>query len=194
MELDLALLNDRIENTKQEAGFYSDALRMLIEEYKVQELVDHAELWLMFGELEIDEILTLLALGEYPDQEMILNYDTDNIDLMLAELLVLIGKNQGLNMINEMEETLDVDLDEYKQYLEFCEDNERHAIHSLGFSTLVLTIGRPPSITLLNRLFPLSEDQKVNKESIELITELQMNLILKHISNYDTQEKATIND
>lgn len=175
MNLDTALLKDRIKETKKEIDFYTTGVEMLFDKYCINSYLKFEDYKEKYTHLD-EEFLLSISKGEVPSEEVMNRLDLEEVDTFLVDCICLVGTIIGTRWLEEQEE----DTTEYIDMLMEFQKDARCFIQIVGFAALSLSMERPPSGTMLERMFPLSEDHEINTISGDIICELHADLIFKY--------------
>jgi hypothetical protein len=172
--MDTQLLKDRIKETKKEIDFYTNGVEMLIEKYHINNYLSFIDYKKKYVNLD-EEFLLSISKNEVPTEEVMNRLDLEEVDTFLVDCICLVGMIIGTRWLDEQEE----DASEYIEMLMEFQKDVRCYIQVVGFSALTLSMERPPSGTMLERMFPLTDNHEMNSISGDILCELHADLIFK---------------
>lgn len=176
--MDTAVLKQRIENAKSEIGFYKDAIEMLIEKYRISNYLNLEMMGEKFPDMPTD-VLVEISNNKMPTEEMMNLIDIKKLDMFIQDSLCLVGLILGIQWLGDQEEK-DEEVKAYINMLMEFNKREELFLQTMGFAAITLTQERPPSGTMLERMFPISESDFVNSISADLISEMHCDLVFKY--------------
>lgn len=174
-EFDLSILNDRINSQKRELGFYKDAIEMLINQYDINGLFEGDELYEKYDYVPKEFIASIIN-SEVPSDDLILRVEDGALDDFVQDALFIVGFVIG---INDLERETN-DTSDYVQFLYDCRKEEHLVPVGYSFAALSLAMNRAPSVDMMMRFFPPTEDLKTNIQTFDLITEMNGDLVVKY--------------
>ncbi len=191
MNFDTEVLNERLKETRDECSFYATAIEMMIKKYKVHKQIEQDGLENELKDLT-EEVKFNIIHGEVPTMEDLITNPISVLDDFVQDFCYVIGSISGmLQLKRQLDETGDEDTEEYMAFLSMTQTNQEFVIQACGFSALTLMTGRVPSGTMLERMFPISDDKEINQTSIDLVVELNGDTVMKymqHREKYFTKE------
>ena len=191
MNFDTEVLNERLKETREECSFYATAIEMMIKKYKVHKLIEQHGLENKLNELS-EEVRNNIIHGEVPAMEDLIVNPISVLDDFIQDFCYVIGSISGmLQLKRQLDETGDEDTEEYMAFISMTQTNQEFVIQACGFSALTLLTGRVPSGTMLERMFPISEEKEVNQTSIDLVVELNGDTVMKYMTNREKYYRKT---
>jgi len=181
MTLNTAVLNERIQENREEYYFYWKALEMLVKKYRIDLITDGSSFTDRVHLVEGKELALQVANGEVPPLEELMRMDTEEIDGVVSILIYLVGTLIGIRYLEEVKEIQGGNIDQYIQYILSCTENPSRLVHAVGFAALTLALGKPPVWEMINRLFPIEEGGKSSVISGEILQDLHRTIITKYI-------------
>lgn len=155
MTFNTAVLNERIQQNREEYYFYWKALEMLVKKYRVDMITDSSSFTDKVQLGEGKELALRVSNGEVPTLEEVMRMDTNEIDGVVSILIYLVGTLIGIKYLEDIKEVKDGNVDQYIAYIFSCTENKSRLVHAVGFAALTLALGRPPVWEMVNRLFPI---------------------------------------
>lgn len=169
------VLQDRIDEAKKEIDFYVSAVEMLIQKYFIQQYLTLTDMKQKFPKMP-EEVLEVISKGEMPTEEMMNTISIHELDVFIQDSIALVGSILGISWLQEQDNE---DTEEYIEMLMVFQTEDETILQALGFGSLSLAMERPPSGAFLERMFPLSEDKETNQTSVDCISEMNSDLVMK---------------
>ena len=180
-----AVLNQRINETREDAIFCHKAIEMLVEQYKIHELIkDHSYKDGIKSD-DARELAVRVCNGDIPTLDEVIRYDNIMVQEVITLLMYFVGSMIGCELFMILKDSDEEYTDEYYEYLYRCSESKTHYIKSMGYAALTLALKKPPSRNLLDRIFPVNDNDKTTLVSTKILHELNSMVIYRYIEEHD---------